>query len=111
MPLPLTIARALTWRAVGNRDQVAALLAGITTIGKKRAAGNGMILDWTVTTDPDADTWEYSHLHPDGWLGRTAPAACLEHRSDVPTGGAAVMGVRPPYMHRARRTKVFLPGY
>ena len=109
MPLPLTIARALTWRAVGNRDQVAALLAGITTIGKKRAAGNGMVLDWTVTVNPDGDAWEYSHLHPDGRLGRTAPAACLEHRPEVATGGAAVMGVRPPYMHRARAAEVFLP--
>ena len=109
MPLPLTIARALTWRAVGDPDKVVELLAGIPAIGKKRAAGNGMILDWTVNTCPDGDFWEYSHLHPDGRLGRTAPVACLEPRSGVDTGGIAVMGVRPPYMHRATRTRAFLP--
>lgn len=110
MPLPLTIARCMTWRAVGDPAAIDELLAGIITIGKKRAAGNGHVLEWSVRPDPDADAWEYSHLHPDGSLGRTAPPGCLTERmASIATGGRAVMGLRPPYMHPSRQSEVLLP--
>ncbi|WP_432422427.1 hypothetical protein [Rhodococcus opacus] len=108
MPLPLTICRHLVWRAVGDPAAVAELLTPIVSIGKKRSAGHGHILDWTITAHPDADRWEYAHLHPDGTLGRTATAACL-HGRKVRTGGDGQMGLRPPYMHPGMRRQVFLP--
>lgn len=109
MPLPLTIARCLTWRAVGDPAAIAHLLAGITTIGKKRGTGNGHVLEWSVDADPNGDEWEHAHLHPDGSLGRTTPPACLDHRPDIATAGIGLMGLRPPYMHPARRADVLLP--
>ncbi|MFD7012410.1 hypothetical protein [Rhodococcus jostii] len=108
MPLPLTICRNLVWRAVGDPAAVADLLAPIVSIGKKRSAGHGHILDWTITARPDADRWEHGHLHPDGTLGRTATAACLQER-EIRTGGDGQMGLRPPYMHPGMRRQVFLP--
>lgn len=109
MPLPLTVARTLVWRAVGNPEVVAELLSTVSSVGKKRAAGHGTILDWTVEPDADADRWEFAHLHPDGSLGRTTPPACLTGHAEVPHGGNGRMGVRPPYMHPERRSDVVLP--
>lgn len=109
MPLPLTVARALVWRAVGDPDRICELLAPIAVIGKKRSAGHGDVLDWTVTAEPGAEQWEYAHLHPDGTLGRTTPHRCLDGRGDIATGGAGQMGIRPPYMHPALRRPALLP--
>ncbi len=109
MPLPLTICRNLVWRAVGDPAAVAELLTPIVSIGKKRGAGHGHVLSWTVTEHPAADSWEFAHLHPDGGLGRTAPRACLHDVGDLQTGGEGQMGLRPPYMHPAVRAQVFLP--
>ena len=110
MPLPLTICRHLVWRAVGYPAAIADLLAPIAAIGKKRGAGNGHVLSWKITEQPDVDLWEFAHLHPDGRLGRTAPAACLHDRGEIRAGGEGRMGLRPPYMHPARRGSVRLPG-
>lgn len=109
MPLPLTVAPTLLWRAVGDPDAVADLLTGIVTIGKKRASGHGLILSWEVTPDTAADRWEFTHLHPDGSLGRTAPTKCLHGRGSIDHGGHGHIGLRPPYMHPARRAAVALP--
>lgn len=109
MPLPLTVARALVWRAVGDPDRIHELLAPIAVIGKKRSAGHGGILDWTVTPEPGADRWDYAHLHPDGALGRTTPHRCLDGRGDVATGGAGQMGIRPPYSTRRCVGRPFSP--
>lgn len=109
MPLPLTVCRNLVWRAVGDPIAVAELLAPIMSIGKKRGAGHGHILSWEITEHQNADPSEFAHLHPDGSLGRTAPASCLHDLGDVHTGGEGQMGLRPPYMHPARRCRVALP--
>ncbi|WP_128645065.1 hypothetical protein [Rhodococcus sp. BS-15] len=108
MPLPLTIASALVWRAVGDPDAVLDLLGGVRTIGRKRSSGHGHILNWTVE-EAAADPWASSHLHLDGSLGRTAHAHCLRGHQRVDTGGEGQMGLRPPYMHPATRREVLLP--
>lgn len=108
MPLPLTIASTLVWRAVGDPDAISDLLADVQTIGRKRSSGHGHILDWTVEPT-DEDPWASSHLHPDGTLGRTAHAQCLRGHQSVETGGEGQMGLRPPYMHPATRREVLLP--
>lgn len=109
MPLPLTVAPTLVWRAVGDPDAVTDLLAGVVSIGKKRASGHGLILDWEITLDEAADRWEFTHLHPDGQLGRTVPTACLHGRGDIDHGGHGQIGLRPPYMHPDRRATAVLP--
>ncbi|WP_237723966.1 MULTISPECIES: hypothetical protein [unclassified Rhodococcus (in: high G+C Gram-positive bacteria)] len=109
MPLPLTVCRHLVWRAVGDPAAVAELLAPIVSIGKKRGAGHGHVLSWTVDEAPEADGWEFAHLYPDNSLGRTAPTECLDGAREVPTGGVGPMGLRPPYMHPNRRARVLLP--
>lgn len=110
MPLPLTVCRNLVWRAVGDPAAVTELLTPIVSIGKKRGAGHGHVLTWTVDEAPEANGWEFAHLYPNGALGRTAPHSCLTGTATaVPTGGEARMGLRPPYMHSSRRTQVLLP--
>lgn len=108
MPLPLTMAEELVWRAVGDPDRIRALLADVVVIGRKRSAGHGEVLGWTVTGEPGAEEWGFGHLHPDGTLGRSVPSVCLHGRGAVVTGGVGRMGLRPPYMHPAVRRTVML---
>lgn len=108
MPLLASVARTITWRAVGDPTAIGEIVRGVAAIGKKRGVGEGRVLSWTVTPI-DCDRWSAGHLHPDGRLGRLAPMACLlDHYDDEP-GPVAMMGLRPPYMHPARRSPVVLP--
>jgi hypothetical protein len=109
MPLLATICTAVTWHAVGDLNQVAKLLDPIGAIGKKRAAGQGRVLRWSVTTADQMDEWSAAHLHPDGSLGRPTPPGCLDGRPDVHDGGTGAAGLRPPYLHPARQRHLHLP--
>ena len=109
MPQLVTMAPALTWRAVGDVDAVHALLEPIRAIGKSRARGEGTVLRWDVTPEPDADPWDAGHLHPDGSLGRPVPASCLTGRDAVRHDAVAWTGLRPPYLHPARRRRLHRP--
>ena len=110
MPLLVTTCTAVQWYAVGDTAAVTGLLHEIAAIGKKRAAGEGHVLTWTVTeADDQVDEYTAGHLHPDGSLGRPAPSRCVFGR-DVPHTGPATAGVRPPYMHPGRqRDDLLLP--
>ncbi|ULD38838.1 hypothetical protein [Rhodococcus qingshengii] len=109
MPLPLTVAHTLVWRGVGDPGAVGEMLSSVVSIGKKRTSGQGLVLDWAVEPDRRADRWEFSHLHPDGTLGRTVPAECMKGRRSIRDGGVGRMGIRPPYMHPRMRAEVVLP--
>lgn len=109
MPLLVTPCQAVTWHAVGDPDEIADLLAGITAIGKKRGHGEGQVLSWTVTTATDLTIFAASHLNPDGTLSRPTPAGCLPASNPPPDGGLGRAGIRPPYMHRSRHHELRLP--
>lgn len=108
MPLLVTPCTSVVWQAVGDPDQIRALLGGITAIGKKRATGEGHVLGWDITPTPDLDPWTAAHLHPDGTLGRPTPDLCLAGRH-IRHGGRGTAGLRPPYMHPARQHTLHLP--
>lgn len=109
MPLLVTPCSAVTWHAVGDPTLIHELLAPLAAIGKKRAAGHGRVLSWTVTPAPDLDPWTAAHLHPDGRLGRPTPAECLQGHHDVVDAGVGRAGIRPPYVHPARQHDLHLP--
>lgn len=109
MPLPVVVARSLVWRGVGDPQRVEELVAGIPAIGRKRAAGHGCVLEWTVEALPKADQWEYGHLTLGDRLGRPVPAQCLAGHGAVRHRGIGHVGIRPPYMHPSRRADVVIP--
>ena len=108
MPVVVTLCTAVRWRAVGNPVRLAQLLTPVAAIGKKRSQGEGHVLRWEVRADPDADQWEFGHLHPGGALGRPAPAECFTDRA-VPHAGVGMAGIRPPYNHLARQRSLLRP--
>jgi CRISPR type IV-associated protein Csf3 len=108
MPLLTTPCAAVLWRAIGDPDAIAGLVGGITAIGKKRSQGEGHVLRWEVTPQPELDPWAAAHLHPDSALGRPTSPACLGDRL-VASGGRGTAGLRPPYMHPARQRHLELP--
>lgn len=103
MPQLITLTPALTWRAVGNLQAIADLLTPIRAIGKGRARGEGTVTRWEITPAPTLDVWAAGHVHPDGSLGRPAPPACLIDAGPIRDAGLALTGIRPPYLHPARR--------
>lgn len=108
MPLPVTPCRAVVWHAIGDPDQLLALLQPIRAIGKKRSQGEGHVLAWEVRTRPGLDRFSAAHLHPNNSLGRPTPDACLQGRTIV-DGGYGQAGLRPPYVHRSRQHLLRLP--
>ena len=109
MPIMTTICTAVTWHAVGDVDQVRALLLEVAAIGKKRRSGHGRVLSWTVSPATDLTLWQAGHLHPDGTLGRPVPTACVYGQQDVVTSGVGPAGIRPPYIHPATQQQLHLP--
>jgi hypothetical protein len=64
-------------------------------------------LRWEIVESPsgtDAFTW--THLRPDGSLGRTAPDRCVAGSRGTPRHYGAL---RPPYFHPDRQQLVHLP--
>lgn len=109
MPIMTTICTAVTWRAVGDVDQVRSLLVDVAAIGKKRRTGHGRVLSWTITPAPELTPWQAAHTHPDGTLGRPTPEPCLAGHHDVVTAGVGPAGIRPPYIHPATQQQLHLP--
>lgn len=109
MPLLVTICREMVWRAVGDVDTIAEMLAGVEGVGKKRSSGHGRVVRWSVHPDPAATPITVGHLHPDGSLGRPTPQVCFDDIEVGATGGYGTAGLRPPYMHRSRQQELHLP--
>lgn len=110
MPLLVTVTPSVAWHAVGDPDMIRDILAGIRAIGKKRSYGEGHVLAWDVAPS-QAPWWEAAHLHPDGTLGRPAPAACLKGHGAISDGGTGTAGIRPPNMHHGRQHPLRLPAW
>lgn len=111
MPLTVTTTSAVTFDAVGDLEQIRDLLQPVTAIGKKRAAGHGHVLSWTVT-ETDRSAWSAAHLHPNDTIGRPTPHACLEAPdAHAPHGATRTgpAGIRPPYSHPSRTRDLLLP--
>jgi hypothetical protein len=108
MPLITYPCRTLTWSAVGDPDQIRALLATIPAIGKKRSQGEGQVLAWDVSPAPHLDAFTAAHLTPTGELGRPVPPACLIDRH-IATSGLGLAAIRPPSMHPSRLHELHLP--
>jgi len=99
-------AASLTWRAVGDPDQIRDLLEDLPSIGKHRGVGEGLVTRWHIEETPDVPHWEAGHEHQPGILGRTAPPRCINKTATGPSGVAAL---RPPYLHPASRSLAYQP--
>jgi CRISPR type IV-associated protein Csf3 len=107
-PLVITVTRSLSWRAVGDPDAAATLLAPVASVGAHRNSGEGAVLTWTVTPAPDGDPDQFGHLGSDGRLARPCPAACAA-RLGIPAPVVATAGIRPPYWHPQRQRQLAIP--
>ena len=99
----------LTWRAVGDPEQIRDLLTDLRSIGKHTGVGEGEVTRWDVTEIPDVTTWSAGHEHEDGILGRTTPPRCLHDRPQEAVGPLGIGSLRPPYLHRATRSEAYQP--
>lgn len=101
MPLVVTIAGTLTWRAAGDPQGVVSLLGDIECLGKKAAQGEGVVSRWDVRDDGPARTDAGSQMgavlhQPDGTPARPIPRRMAKH---VGYADAELVPhtVRPPY--------------
>lgn len=93
-PLPATIARRLVAYADGDAQEIAALLAVVTSIGKKRIVG-GAVREWIVE-----EVEEFSFVDGEGRALRPLPHLFLygEERAN-----GQQIAYSPPYWHIATR--------
>ncbi len=104
-------ASQIIWRAVGDAEEVEKLLAGISSVGGRRGSGEGAILGWVVEeTDSGLSDFEFSHLQPDGVIGRPLPLGCAE-QLDVSVLRLGAAGLRPPMFHSGRAHLLVLPDF
>lgn len=96
----------ITFWAMGHADEVKALLDCIPAVGKKCAAGYGIVADWTVE---ECDN-DYSLWHPDYGLMRPVEVDSNEAQG-LNLSGYPVMqyGVKPPYWKAKNLRLCYVP--
>lgn len=100
MPAPVTVCRAVRWRAAGDPEAVRALLTPLRFIGRRRATGEGGVLSWDITTPTlTGDVGEWVHADGDTLL-RPCPTACADALGKPYTTGWYAL--RPPSWHPDR---------
>ncbi len=100
MPIFYRSALHVEWYCCGDVERLAALLAPVTHIGKKRSQGWGRVMRWEI--EPVAEDWS---VWRNGKLMRTIPILAAQ---DLDCG-QAWYGIRPPYYQSANQTLVWLP--
>lgn len=110
VPILVTVASALEWWAVGDRDGIVDLLGDVCQIGHKRSMGEGLVVGWDVEDCGPVDPAE----QVGGNVTRVWWADDGTIARPVPSRGAAVLGlgavdvvphtIRPPYW-RAPQTE------
>lgn len=84
----------ITFWAMGHADEVQSLLDAIPAVGKKYAAGYGIVARWTVEECVE----DYSLWHPQYGLMRPVEAGSEEAKGLDLTGYPVMQyGVKPPY--------------
>lgn len=92
----------LTWYAVGDATWLAERLPMVTSIGKKRNTGHGMVANWRI----EEIEQDFS-LSKDGKLMRSMPLADL---NPIPLNTRITYyGLRPPYWHSDNIDRVAVP--
>lgn len=112
IPVMAHPATTLTWRAVGDPDAIADLLADpdLRAIGKHQNVGEGVVTHWEVTARPDLAHWAAGHEHEPGILGRAAPLRCVDgHPPGCHSGPVGYATIRPPYLHPFSRIEAYHP--
>jgi hypothetical protein len=100
--MPVTASPRLVADVVGDAEEIAALLAGVTHVGKKRAIGLGEVERWTVAPLPAFA------LVRDRRLTRPLPADAVALLDGAtPAGAPAPIGWTPPQW----RPALFLDGW
>jgi CRISPR type IV-associated protein Csf3 len=93
MPMQTFHIDMITWYAVGEASPVLSLVSPISYIGKKRAQGQGEILEWRVIETP--------HDHSEYKEGRRTRAIPIKDEGKLtPDTELAFRGFRPPYWHK-----------
>lgn len=100
MPVYYRSALWIDWFCCGEREQIAALLAPVTHIGKKRAQGWGRVMRWEI--EAVAEDWS---VWKGGALMRTLPVFA----ADGLPNRQAWYGLRPPYYVASNQTLVWMP--
>jgi hypothetical protein len=107
-PLVVTVTRALSWRAVADPAAIEELLAPAASVGAHRNSGEGAVLSWQVTPEPDGDPDGFGHLDAEGRLARPCPPACAA-RLGITASVLGTAGIRPPYWHPRRQRELAVP--
>lgn len=96
----------ITFWAMGHADEVQALLDCIPAVGKKYAAGYGIVADWTVKECEN----NYSLWHPQHGLMRPVEVDSDEAK-ELDLSGYPVMqyGVKPPYWKTKNMRLCYVP--
>ncbi len=96
----------ITFWAMGHADEVKALLDCIPAVGKKYAAGYGIVADWAVEECEE----DYSLWHPEYGLMRTVELGSPELQTLCLEGYPIMQyGIKPPYWKTKNLRLCYVP--
>lgn len=96
----------ITFWAMGHAEEVQALLDCIPAVGKKYAAGYGVVEEWTV----EDFTEDYSLWHPEHGLMRSVEVGSEEAEKLDLTGYPIIRyGIKPPYWKTKNMRLCYVP--
>jgi CRISPR type IV-associated protein Csf3 len=101
MPVHYYAAAGVEWFCIGDRAEIARLLATCTHIGKKASQGWGRVAGWQV--EPWAEDWT---VRRDGLLTRAVP---IQDALPGEAGRLMFYGLRPPYYRKENQLPVVMP--
>lgn len=97
MASQITMCPAITWRGIGDINAVRAAVAPIWFLGRRRNAGEGEVLTWTVEEAHPDDLGRFIHADTDDAILRPCPTDCAEALGvDYRVG---LYALRPPSWH------------
>lgn len=96
----------ITFWAIGHRDEVQSLLDCIPAVGKKYAAGYGLVDHWSVEDCKE----DYSLWHPEYGLMRPLEVGSAEAATLDLTGYPVMQyGIKPPYWKTKNMRLCYVP--
>lgn len=105
LPAPALICPALRWHAVGDAAEIGRLLRGISFLGRRRAVGEGKVLEWTVTDMSGLESVHagWGHIDSEQAITRPCPEACVQRLGLTDQQWRlGHYAIRPPSWHPSR---------
>lgn len=106
VPIKHMLTDKIVWFCKGDKKEINKILKRITSVGRYRKMGYGIIAGWEIEHVDDDHSW-FSNMNGDKILMRTLPLG--KHLDNAIGWRSSYGGCCPPYWHHSRYTDIAIP--